>query len=127
MFEQDWFMRQMQLGTQALARFLLNKDAPEQEILFQTENSLSDPLYLQLLGLISQDKVNEAEDLLFFEMDISDIRYIWIAVAFYQKITQFSDSHLKRCLFSRQEIEQGLSDVAALYGLPPELMRLGIV
>jgi hypothetical protein len=73
-------------------------------------------LYFDLKALVSEDKINEAENLLFekFEQDPNEDN-LEIAAGFYRELHNLSDEALERAGFSREEIAQGIRDIRRIY------------
>ena len=117
MYHQDWVMRQIQILAQAIAKLVFNKDVISYEINDESNKTVTDELYLRLRALLDENKINEAETLLFDKMDSGNIDYLALAIDFYQKLNNLSDDELKERDFSREEIENGLNEVKNLFGI----------
>lgn len=76
-----------------------------------------DLFYQELCGLLSQGRINEAENRLYEELDPSDIRYLRIAIDFYLQLNERDDAYLEAHDFTRTEIEEGLEQIAQQYGV----------
>ena len=70
-----------------------------------------------LLGLVAQDRINEAEDYLFEHLDETNREHFEIVLDFFSTINRYDSYHLSECGFTRGEIEEGLWDAAELFGL----------
>ncbi len=113
MFQPDYIMRQIETLTQAAAKLFMHKDINKIEM-FKEDGSLSGAglLYHRLKALINQGKINEAEDLLFAELDSAPVSEILaVVIHFYRDLAALTDEQLKQANFSRAEIAQGLADV----------------
>jgi glutamate mutase epsilon subunit len=77
----------------------------------------TDELYLHMQKLLSENNLNEAENLLFDMLDAGDYDYLVIALDFYTKINQLDNVELKKADFSREEIESGLNELKRIYGI----------
>ena len=117
MYHMDWLMSQIRLLAAAIARAVFHKDAIVYEADTVTQHHADDALFKQLLALIDEGKLNEAEDLLFEALQPDHKNLLLLAVDFYQRLNQMSDEALERCQFSRQEIYDGLRDAQHVYGL----------
>lgn len=117
MYQEDWIMRQIKLLTTAIAKIAFGKDVAVYEILDNTDQSATDELYLYLLRLIGDGKINEAEDLLFQSLNPDNPDMLLLALDFYQRLNTLCDEELEQKNFSRREIHDGLRDVEARYGL----------
>jgi hypothetical protein len=75
----------------------------------------TDILYLQLRALLNDDKINEAENLLFEMINPHDPNHQIIAIDFYNKINKMTDIELKKCDYSKEEIVYGLNKMKELF------------
>jgi len=69
------------------------------------------------MELLADSKINEAEDLLFEEIDTNDINGLLLAFDFYFRLSEYDDSYLEQCNFSRDEVADGLMEVKKLFGV----------
>lgn len=118
LFQEDWIMRQVEGIIKTLAKILLNKDVIDYEVTINKSISAADNLHLKLADLVNNGKINEAENILFEEIDINDKRYLELALDFYSKLNRLDENSLENSGFSRNEIEEGLKDVASIFGAP---------
>ena len=116
-FERDYFMRQIKNMTRGLANLLFDKDIPEVKIIEDDFNISSEGLlYLQLKHMISEKKINEAENILFEEIaDKASIKMFYVALQFYNDLYELSDEYLGECHFSREEILDGIEEVKKIF------------
>jgi hypothetical protein len=70
--QKDWLMRQIENICRIIARLLFNKQIPRYEIIDEWTNTDTDRLYKELIGLLNESKINEAENLLFDRIDESN-------------------------------------------------------
>lgn len=94
------------------AKLLLNKEEKKSEVINLDQISSSDILPGVLKRLVNEGEYNRAEDVLFKEWseDSSEGMYN-IAVDFYALLLGKTDEELRRGNFSREEIQQGLSEI----------------
>lgn len=118
MFENDYFMRMIRDLARALAKVLFNKDSVMYELPQEMEYTAADDLYCRIQALLSQGKINEAENLLLDEMDPSDKRYQELVLDFYMKLNDLDDEYLEEHNYSREEVQQGLQSFAETAGVP---------
>ena len=116
LFEQDYIVRQIRQFGVFLAH-LLNKESPFLEDGQLVASSEAGQLLLQLRALVRQKRINEAENLLFDCLRADDRSYLEAALDFYSGLNELPDEVLQACDFSREEIQQGLTDTARLFGL----------
>ena len=117
MFKEDWVMRQVESIVNFLTMAVLKKKAPGYELTDIQNNSAADRLHEELVGLIREQKVNEAENLLFDRLDPKDSTSLGLAVDFYSRLNRMDDQTLEGCGFSREEIKEGLEECAARCGV----------
>lgn len=117
MFEEDWFMRQVDDMVRFLAGTILKKNTTNYEVT-QEVHSDADRLYLRINELLEDDKINEAENLLFEKIDGQNRRYLEIAVDFYARLNALDDDTLEKNNFSREEIGEGLKEAAKVFDIP---------
>ena len=120
MHQNDWFMRQVDLGAAALAHVIFNRK-PAYEIIHLTQYTATDLLYVGLMTLVAEGKLSEAEDLLFASLDTHDIDYLLTALDFYARLGECEDAYLDQCNFPREEIEAGLLEMKRLFGVVVEV------
>ncbi|CAK7079075.1 DUF6483 family protein [uncultured Tissierella sp.] len=117
MYHQDWIMRQITSFIHMIGKVLFKKDSVELNIHSESNSEKVHLLYERLINLINNLKVNEAEDLLFENIETDDLIYIKIAMDFYDKVNKLSDEELEEADFSREEIKLGLEDILRLYSI----------
>lgn len=117
-YTQDWLLRQIEAIGRCIAKLIFKKDTIEYEINDHDNYSQTDMLYKEIQLLIKQNKICEAENLIFKNLDESNIDYLKLAMDFYQDINKLDDEKLEECNFSREEIVEGLYDILAIYKIP---------
>lgn len=116
MYEQDYIIRMIKNLVGFLAKSFLNKDVISYELQDKEKYTITDHLHKTLLSLISQGRINEAENLLYQELD-NNKKYMELALDFYERLNNFDDEFLEKNDFSRAEIEEGLKEVAKRFGI----------
>lgn len=117
MFEQDYIMRLIEELIRFLAKVFLNKETVTYELSHEEKYTQIDNLHKQLLNLIKQGKINEAENMLYERMDLKDKKYVELTLDFYERLNNLDDEFLEKSNFSRKEIEQGLKEIAKELGI----------
>lgn len=117
MFEKDYVMRMIKELVRFLAKTLLNKETVVYELPEEEKFTHTDYLHKQLLILIGQGKINEAENLLFEELDIKNKRHIELALDFYERLNNLDEGFLEKANFTREEIEEGIKSIAKEFGI----------
>jgi len=116
-FEEDYVMRTIKDLVRFLARIFLKKDTVNYELPDDEGYTQTDYLHKRLIELLKQGKINEAEDLLYKELYVGNEKYMELALDFYDRVNDFDDEFLEKNNFSREEIEEGLKEVAGQFGL----------
>lgn len=89
----------------------------EYDITDKTNSEATNLLYKELVNLIENLNINQAENLLFEKIETHDIKYLEIAIDFYDRLNELSDEQLEKGDFTREEIKIGLSDALKLFGI----------
>jgi len=115
----DYLMRQIEFISTAVGEILFFwKEPTRQEQQAEVRQLESDLLYVLLCNMLDKNNINGAEDLLFDMLDKENPEHFLIAIDFYKRINGMTNEELKKANFSREEIERGLSEIKAIYGLP---------
>ena len=117
MYENDYLMRLIHDSCRMLAKLTLGKDTPTYELPETSNYTAIDHLYEHLIKLVAIGKINEAEDELYDNIKIGDMYYLEMGLTFYEKCNALSDEALEGCNFTREEIKDGLTELAGLYGV----------
>lgn len=116
-YQQDYIMQMINNLIKFLAKIIFGKDIATYELSENEEYGQSDDLHKELLVLLSEGKMNEAENLLFEKINPKDNRQMMVAIDFYQRLNDLDDEFLEKNNFSRKEIEEGLEDIAKKVGI----------
>lgn len=117
MYEQDWIIRQIRSMVQVIAKMVFGKESVKYELNDETNSERTNLLYRELLDLLKDLKINEAENLLFENIEYNDIKYLNIAIDFYNRLNELNDDQLKRGNFTRNEINMGINDALNIFGI----------
>ncbi len=112
MYESDYIMRQIRLLTDSISQLVFRRHTTV-ELLDEDGNLQgSGVLYHRLRMLVREGRINQAENLLFDELDKNPAADTFeVALQFYADLARLTDAQLAACDFSRAEIEAGLRDV----------------
>ena len=93
-FQDDWVLRQIEIIARYVANLIFHKNRITYT--FETTDMLSemDQLHLVLDRLVQENRVGEAEDLLFENIRMTD-KYIELATDFYSRLNGMTDAELK--------------------------------
>ena len=114
---QDWLIRQIQLLLHFIARVIFKKEYIVYTVEDSEATTETDLLYASLMALLKDSDIGGAEDLLFHNFEKDNLRYLELAVDFYQRLNKLSDEELKAGNFSREEIQEGLKDILVQAGI----------
>jgi hypothetical protein len=117
MYHQDWLMRQIEMTAKFIAKFIFGKTSELYIPYYVEDNKEIDVLYTELERLLNEGHINAAENLLFEKANPIDIRYLELAVDFYSRLNRLTDEELEAAFFSREEVEDGLSQFAQRYNI----------
>lgn len=116
MFEQDYIMRLIKEMVRAILKLLFSIDteSPSSELLKDAEEKQT---LESLLDLVDAGRIDEAENKIFEITENLDKSNFEIALLFYSYLNDKSDDFLEENNFSRDEVKQGLKDIASRYGV----------
>lgn len=116
MFEQDYIMRLINEIVRVILKLLFHIDtaSPTDELLKESEEKETlDNLY----DLVDTGKISEAENLIYDLTETGEMAKLEIALLFYAYLNDKDDDFLEINDFSREEVKNGLTDIASRYGL----------
>jgi|GEM_PF-169590 len=110
MYNNDYIMRMIEDLSTFLANVVFQKDLASVDIFDEQGNiTASNLLHLQLVTMIDQGRINEAENLLFEKVSAHpNPVYLQVALDFYASLDKLSDAVLNQAGFPRSEIVEGL-------------------
>lgn len=112
--QEDWFLKSITIYTDYLYTMVgqYAKKVTQEE--FREKNDFE----LLLEGYIRADLINEGENFIFEYADPDKPEYLFSFLQFYLRILYYSDERLRELNFSREEIQEGLEEIAQIYGYP---------
>lgn len=116
-FTQDWIMRQVQMLAQMLAKILFGKETTDYIIEDEDDLNGTDLLYKALCAKLEKGDICGAEDILFEALENGGKENLEVAIDFYARLNKMSDAELEKADFSREEVEEGLKNATAMFGL----------
>ncbi len=118
-FQDDWVLRQIEIIARYVANLIFHKN--KITYTFESSEMLSemDQLHLVLDRLVKEERIGEAEDLLFENIRMTD-KYIELATDFYSRLNNMTDRELETGNFSRDEVYEGYIDILTKLGVPVE-------
>ena len=116
MFERDYIMRMIKEMVRAIIKLLFGIDtqSPTAELLQDAEQKQT---LEEFYDLVDAGEICEAENRVIELSEDGNGSDLEIAVLFYSYLNEKSDAFLEEHRFSREEVMQGLKDVASRHGL----------
>lgn len=115
MYHQDWIMRKIENIVKIIAKIIFKKDDINYQIINQYKYTKTDFLHEEILKLLNSLKIDEAENLLFDNIEVKNLNYLNVAIDFYDRINKLSDEELEKGNFTRKEIESGIKDILEIF------------
>lgn len=116
-FEQDYVMRMIKQMVAALISVILGKDYKIYDLPLEDQYKSSDGLLRELLTMVNDGKINEAENLLYESFEQDNKKDIENAILFYSYLNELDNDFLEKCDFSRHEIEMGVKEIVKKSGM----------
>lgn len=115
MYQSDYIMREIE-NLSRFVRALFQKESTFDIVDEHGRISESGMLYHDLKSLVSENRINDAEDLLFEKFEQNpDEQYLEVAIQFYTNLQNLSDETLEKAAFPRKEIGQGLETIKRMF------------
>ena len=113
----DWLLKQINVVSEFLQKLFTDMETSRK--LNENEQYQKDSFEFERLleNLIEEDRINDAENILFEKLETNNLMYATIATRFYDKLKGLSDEKLQKSNCSRDEILQGLNDMCDMFGL----------
>ena len=95
MFENDYILKQIEMSTKFLAKLIFGKESPEYKLQYDEIANAKpiDLLCLTLRRMIDEGEINEAENLLYENIEReARAEYLEIAIDFYDRLSKLSFS-----------------------------------
>lgn len=115
MFEQDYIIRVIKEMVRTLLEliFHIHTEEPTLDLLETAEEKET---FHVLLDMVDEGNINEAENRLYEFLQEDSEKYLRTAILFYAHLNDKSDEFLEGHGYSREEIGQGLKNLAERYG-----------
>lgn len=108
----DFVMRQIRDMVHMLAKIVLGRDTIEYEDNEDMKFSEMSHIYTDLIRMVDEGKINEAENLLFDEINKDENKSFEMALRFYDYLNSLSDVYLEENNYSREEVKEGVQNLA---------------
>lgn len=116
-YEQDYIMRIIKQMVAALISVILGKENKIYDLPLEDQYKSSDGLLRELLTMVNDGKINEAENLLYESFEQDNKKDIENAILFYSYLNELDNDFLEKCNYSRDEIEMGVKEIAKRSGM----------
>ncbi|MCM1500297.1 MAG: DUF6483 family protein [Clostridium sp.] len=116
MFEQDYIMRLIKEMVRTILKLIFHIDTDNPGIELLNDKEAQDILN-RLTDMVDAGNINEAENHIFEITADNDMKHLEMAVLFYSYLNDKDDEFLQAHNFSRDEIQLGLKDLLARYGM----------
>ncbi len=116
-YQKDYLMRLIEDIVRIIARIFFGKDYKSYQYVDEMMLSKTDLWYRQLMELVEQRRLGEAEDILFDGMDTQNKDHMAVALDVYMAMNALSDDELDNADFSREEIKDGLKKITQMFGV----------
>lgn len=115
MFEQDYIMRLIYEMIRTVLKLLFHIDIEKkEEIIFHEMET--DEEYKDLIDLINEGKINEAENKLLGMLNPNNLEHYKLALMFYFYLNEKDIDFLEEHNYSKKEITEGLKAISRIYG-----------
>ena len=114
MVKQDYLMRLIHEMVRTIIKLIFNID--EKTVDIEQELKETSDLYIRLVRLADAGKINEAENLLYEQLENGQAEELTAALGFYDHLNDYTEEFLDKADFSREEIKSGLVSVLRMYG-----------
>ena len=129
-YQHDWFMLQIQMMVQFIAKVTFQKDPFEIDALFDTEwgHTETDPLEKEIAALFAQSRFQEAESIVLKRLSSKQPAALKTALSFYNALNQLPDERLNAHGFPRERVRRGLEELTRLYQITvPDWNELAVL
>lgn len=116
-FEKDYFMRMIQNIVRFLMQLVTGKPQFNYEIKDAENPTACDDTYARIIAMADSGRVNEAENLLYENLERDNQDYLLMGISFYNHINDYTDDFLTEHNYTREEIEIGIQNLAGEYGI----------
>lgn len=116
-FEQDYIMRMIKQMVAALMSVILGKEYKMVELPLEDQYQSSEGMLRELLTMVNDGQINEAENLLYESFDQNSKKDVENAILFYSYLNELDNDYLEKCNYSREEIELGIKEIARRGGM----------
>lgn len=117
MLTEDWMMRQVDALARSIAYLVFQKDSTDYVPGGTAEDAALDELHRRLLEKVNAGTSAGRRICSLRRAIPGDRRYLELAVDFYARLNDLTDAQLEAAGFGRDELEEGLRDMAGRFGV----------
>ncbi|MEG0570279.1 MAG: DUF6483 family protein [Oscillospiraceae bacterium] len=121
-FQEDFFMRQIEQTARVVGQFIFGKESLTYEIFDEENLSQTDVLSLNIENLIKAGKISDAQEMLTNNLDYNNIDDLVLALNFYQTLNKISDKTLEKYGTNREELYDSMKSILRRYNVAEELL-----
>lgn len=115
MVEQDYIMRIIHEVVRTFLKLVFHIDEEKQEeVQFEDDEMAGN--FESLCAMADRGEINQAENILYEELEEGNLEYLKMAVLFYEHLNKMSNEYLEKCDFSRVEVAEGMKQIMKMYG-----------
>ena len=122
-YDKDLVRNQVETLVNVASKILFAKNEVSFEISADETDTMNE-LFYELNSLIENKEFGEGEDLIFENFDISNDRFLILAIDYYHRLNEFEDDVLEEADFEREEVRDGLKDLMKMCGIPEDAMTV---
>lgn len=115
MVEQDYIMRIIHEVIRTFLKLVFHIDEEKQEEVQFADSEMAGS-FETLCAMADRGEINEAENILYEEIEEGNLEYLKMAVLFYEHLNKMSNEYLEKCDYSRQEVADGMKQMMKRYG-----------
>ncbi len=116
-FEQDYIMRMIKDMVRFIMQLITGKPQFQYEITSREHPTPCDDTYSRIIAMADSGRINQAENLLYQNLDSDNEDYLLMGLSFYSHINEYTDEFLENSGYSRGEIQLGIENFVAEYGV----------
>lgn len=121
--EQDYIMHLIKEMIKVVKVLICGRREPD-DLYDLPEHTELDAIQELSIRLADKGYINDAEDLLFSEVDEGDITDLYLMIRFYEHLNTYTDEFLNNHQYSREEVMQGIIDISKLFNVADGVLGL---
>ena len=122
-YDKDLVRNQVETLVNVASKILFAQNEVSFEVSSDKMDTMNE-LFYELNSLIENKEFGEGEDLIFENFDVSNDRFLILAIDYYHRLNEFEDDVLEEADFEREEVRDGLKDLMKMCGIPEDAMTV---